>query len=132
MREGDDVRDIYWRKSVNQLVIRERAQEAEQDVNLLLDNQRPPATSDKDWTAVFESRIRDLASRAVAHIKRGDRVTVRTATGEVVRVDRAVGADPLLRFLALLEPQPGRISRADDLLEEQKSEPLATVSEASA
>jgi hypothetical protein len=44
-----------------------------------------------------------VASRAVAHIKRGDRVSLVTTTGHVVRVDRTVGADPLLRYLALLE-----------------------------
>ncbi len=132
MREGDDVRDIYWRKSVNQLVVRERAQEAEQDVQLVLDNQATANANDKEWATAFEGRIRDTASRAVAHLKRGDRVTVRTVTGEAVRVDRAVGADPLLRFLALLEPQPVRASRPETLADEQKSEPLASITEVSA
>jgi hypothetical protein len=40
----------------------------------------------------------------VAHLKRGDRVSVHTTAGGVVRADRAFGADPLLRYLALLEP----------------------------
>jgi hypothetical protein len=42
----------------------------------------------------------------VAHIKRGDRVAITTSAGGVARADRTVGADPLLRYLALLEPVP--------------------------
>ena len=62
------------------------------------------ATCDDEWLGRFERRIRDVASRAVAHIKRGDGVTIRTTAGARVRADAAVGADPVLRFLALLEP----------------------------
>ncbi|HEY6081070.1 MAG TPA: hypothetical protein VIW29_19780, partial [Polyangiaceae bacterium] len=46
----------------------------------------------------------DVASRAVAHLRRGDDVSVLASGGEKVRANTAVGADPLLRFLALLEP----------------------------
>jgi uncharacterized protein (DUF58 family) len=108
MRDGDDLRDIYWRKSANRIVIRERAHETETDVSLKLDNQLPQDVT-ADWRAQFERRIRDVASRAVAHIKRGDAVTIRTSNQERVRADRSVGADPLLRFLALLEP-PATVS----------------------
>jgi uncharacterized protein (DUF58 family) len=45
-----------------------------------------------------------VASRAVAHLKRGDTVSVLASSGERVRANTSVGADPLLRFLALLEP----------------------------
>lgn len=112
MREGDDVRDIYWRKSVNQLVVLERAREAEQEAKLLIDDQPPSDPPSSAWSQGFEQRIRDVASRAVAHLKRGDRVVVRTSSGESTRVDAALGADPLLRFLALLEPQPTRTDSA--------------------
>lgn len=107
MREGDEARDIYWRKSIHQHVVRERAREAEQEVRLRLDNQPPSPTPSTEWMQGFEQRIREVASRAVAHLKRGDRVVLQTTTGEVVRADAAVGADPLLRFLALLEPLAG-------------------------
>lgn len=103
MREGDDPRDIYWRKSILEPVLRERAREGRPEVRLLLDVQRPEG-ADGNWEAGFERRIRDVASRAVAHLKRGDSVTLMTTTGDLVRADRSVGADPLLRFLALLEP----------------------------
>jgi uncharacterized protein (DUF58 family) len=59
---------------------------------------------DDDWSMRFERRIRDVASRAVAHLKRGDAVSVLASGGERVRANSSVGADPLLRFLALLEP----------------------------
>jgi len=105
MREGEDPRDVHWRKTaaVGQMVMRERAREARPDVTLTLDVLRPEAAGE-EWFVAFERRIRDVASRAVAHIKRGDRVAVVTTVGGVSRADRVVGADPLLRYLALIDP----------------------------
>ena len=116
MRPGEDPRDVHWRKTaaVGQLVMRERARETRPDVTLTLDAMRP-ATAGDEWLATFERSIRDVASRAVAHLKRGDRVAVVTTAGGVSRGDRARGADPLLRYLALLEPvtaPPGPIREA--------------------
>ena len=108
MREGDDPRDIYWRKStlLDQLVLRERARETRPDIELVLEVRRPPEAGD-DWGSQFERRIRDVASRAVAHLKRGDGVTIAATSGDRVRADRSVGADRLLRFLALVEHVDG-------------------------
>jgi uncharacterized protein (DUF58 family) len=105
LREGDDVRDIYWRKSSVQVVLRERAHETQSSVTLTLDN-TPPLPLNGNWHKRFERKVREVASRAVAHIRRGDVVVVRTSAGATIRADRAVGADPLLRFLALLDPAP--------------------------
>jgi uncharacterized protein (DUF58 family) len=104
MRAGEDPRDIYWRKSASlgHLVMRERARVARPDIAIPLDVVRPTAAGD-DWDIAFERRIRDAASRAVAHMKRGDSVSVRTTAGGHARADRSAGADPLLRYLALLE-----------------------------
>jgi uncharacterized protein (DUF58 family) len=112
MRDGDDHRDIYWRKSASgrQMVLRERARETSRQVMLMVDSEHPGTTPDPTWLDQFEMRIREVASRAVAHIKRGDGVTVRTSAGERVVGNSSVGADPVLRFLALLEPTPGRES----------------------
>jgi uncharacterized protein (DUF58 family) len=109
MRDGDDHRDIYWRKSASgrQMVLRERARETSRQVMLSVDSEHPGATPDPTWLDQFEMRIREVASRAVAHIKRGDWVTVRTTSGESVVGNSSVGADPVLRFLALLEPTAG-------------------------
>jgi uncharacterized protein (DUF58 family) len=104
-RQGDDPRDIYWRKSTMEghRVLRERARETHPEVTLSLDVRKPQTPSD-DWSPKFERAIREVASRAVAHMKRGDRVTVVTSAGQRVRADRSAGIDPILRFLALVEP----------------------------
>ena len=104
LRDGEDPRDVHWRKSaaVGQLVTRERAREARPDVVLPLDVVRRDDAKD-EWFVAFERRIRDTASRAVAYIKRGDAVTIKTTAAEMVRGDRTSGADRVLRFLALVE-----------------------------
>jgi uncharacterized protein (DUF58 family) len=129
MREGDDHRDIYWRKSAmgQQLVLRERAKESSRQVNLVIDSVHPGDVPDPAWSEAFEARIRDTASRAVAHIKRGDWITVRTSDGQSVSASSSVGADPVLRFLALLEPTPaehkgrGRITSSVRIKRAEKS-----------
>jgi len=108
MRDGDDPRDIFWRKSAQteQMVVRERVREARREVTLVVDSRYPgPAPSD-EFLARFERRIREVASRTVAHLKRGDSVTVRSTAGERAGSVPSRGADPLLRFLALLEATP--------------------------
>ena len=107
MRHGEDPRDIHWRKTaaVGQLVMRERARETRPEVRIPLDVMKPDGEKE-DWDHGFERRIRDVASRAVAHLKRGDNVTIATSTGATVRGDRTAGADPILRFLALVETVP--------------------------
>lgn len=104
MREGDDPRDIYWRKSAitNQMILRERARETRPDTRLVLDVVRPKDAGE-GFAQGFEKRIREIASRAVAHIKRGDGVIVVTNLGEEARGDRNTGSDRILRFLALLD-----------------------------
>jgi uncharacterized protein (DUF58 family) len=104
LHHGDDVRDVHWRKSasVGQLVMRERAREARPDIVLSLDVLCPNDAKDA-WALVFERKIRECASRAIAHIKRGDSVAITTTAGDIVRANRVTGADPLFRFLALVE-----------------------------
>lgn len=104
LRDGEDPRDVHWRKSaaVGQLVMRERAREARPDITLPLDVIHLDDAKE-EWSNAFERRIRDVASRALAHVKRADTVTIRTSMGDAVRGDRSTGADPLLRFLALVD-----------------------------
>ncbi|HEX4334950.1 MAG TPA: DUF58 domain-containing protein [Polyangiaceae bacterium] len=108
MRDGDDPRDVYWRKSTleGQLVLRERAQETRRQVSLVVESTYTEASPDEAWLSRFERRIRDAASRAVAHLRRGDTVTLVTTAGDRVRADRSIGADPILRLLALLAATP--------------------------
>jgi uncharacterized protein (DUF58 family) len=108
MRDGDDPRDVYWRKSTlaGQMVLRERAQDTQRQITLVVESTYTEATPDEPWLSRFERRIRDVASRAVAHLRRGDAVTLLTSAGDRVRADKTVGADPVLRLLALLQATP--------------------------
>jgi hypothetical protein len=76
-------------------------------VELVVDSVRPRGAGKPGEGDVFvqllERRVREVASRAVAHIKRGDGVLVATTAGERVRGDKNLGADRILRFLALLD-----------------------------
>ena len=84
------------------MILRERARETRPDVRLVIDVVRPKGAGDA-FAQGFEKRIREVASRAVAHIKRGDGVVVATNLGEEARGDRNIGSDRILRFLALLD-----------------------------
>ena len=103
MRDGEDPRNIHWRKSaaMGQLVLRERATDLRPDIQLTLDV-RAPTPITPEWSVGFERRIRELASRTVAHIKRGDLVRLASSANVTVRGDRNVGADAILRYLALV------------------------------
>lgn len=111
-RPGDDTRQVHWRKSaaLGALVLREHAAEGAPDVDLELDDvsellARPDGDDErKRWTDQFEIRLRDAASRAVAHLGRGDNVRFRTTSGTRLQGNPRLGSDPILRFLALLEP----------------------------
>ena len=120
MRDGDDPRDIFWRKSAqtDQMVVRERVREARREVTLVVDSRHPGKAPNDDFSTRFERRIREVASRAVAHLKRSDSVTIRTTAGERAMSVPARGADPLLRFLALLEAVP-----LEDAAEPQPASP---------
>lgn len=126
LRDGEDPRDVHWRKSaaLGQLVTRERAREARPDIVLPLDVVRPDDAKD-EWFTAFERRIRDVASRALAHIKRGDTVTIRTSQSDAVRGDRSTGADPLLRFLALVESVDTKTAIAANEAKSKAKKPAA-------
>jgi uncharacterized protein (DUF58 family) len=88
------------------MVVRERVREARREVNLVIDSRHPGSAPSEEFSTRFERRIREVASRAVAHLKRGDSVTLWTTAGERAGSVPSRGADPLLRFLALLEATP--------------------------
>jgi len=90
------------------------------EIELVIDNLRasgdpkpepPPNTRSRSGEALpetdpFERRVREVASLGVAHVKRGDRVTIMATSGSRVVADQTRGIDPLLRFLALLTQVP--------------------------
>lgn len=126
MREGDDPRDIYWRRSANpdQIFLKERARESRRMIALHLDDVLSDVGPSADRHERFERRIRDVASRVVAHLKRGDRITLTTQSGRTHLATPAQGADPILTFLALLTPTlspPERPRQVND----ETAEPLA-------
>jgi uncharacterized protein (DUF58 family) len=104
MREGDDPRDIYWRRSAcaDQMVLKERTRESRYCVELFLDDTTQSEYISAELADSFERRIRDIASRAVAHLRRGDTVNLRTSSGQRLSVTPSLGADSILTFLALL------------------------------
>ena len=114
MRDGDDPRDVYWRKSTlaGQLILRERAHETQRHLTLMLESTYSEPNPDEPWLSRFERRIRDVASRAVAHLRRGDSVTLLTSAGDRVHADKSVGADPVLRMLALVQPTRSLLRRS--------------------
>lgn len=106
MRDGDDPRDIYWRRStqLDQRVMRVRAAEAHASVTLKLNNVIDNTVASDQWHEQFERRIREIASLAVAHLRQGDSVRIQLHTGESVQSSPTKGKDVLLTFLALVEP----------------------------
>lgn len=126
MREGDDPRDIYWRKStmVGQFVLKERATETRPTVTLTLDDVRP-ADDDPRWDAQFERRIREVASFAVAHLRRGDRVRLVTSSSRTASAAPSTGADPVLRFLALVHSVS--VDEAEAMKKPSGNKPVASL-----
>ena len=106
MRDGDDPRDIYWRRSTqpDQRVLRIRAEETHSEVTLTINTFRYPAVPELEWLEQFERNIREVASHTVAQLRRGNTVQILTSSHQKLRVTPAQGADAALAFLALLEP----------------------------
>jgi uncharacterized protein (DUF58 family) len=146
MRDGDDPRDIYWRRSANpdQMLLKERAHEAKSSADLFLDDTLPTVDKPGEQLERFERRVREVASRAVAHLRRGDIVQLRTGSGQRFVATPSTGADAILTFLALVDPvriEPTEVQGAhpsrrtpsnDDLAEPYASISLSTYPDSSA
>jgi len=110
-REGDEARSIHWRRSaaLDRLVVREHAAEARARLTLLLDEARPSFDDEDDaraWDEGFEVAVSEAASLAYAALDAGAAVEVRARRGASPLVLPGSPADPILRFLALLETAP--------------------------
>lgn len=104
-RQGDEARSVHWRRtaSLGRLVVRERARDEATRLALVVDNARP-ADAGAAWDEAFElaiSRAAWLAQRALHHGAAVE-VLARGARSPIVAPGRP--ADPVWRFLALLQP----------------------------
>jgi len=111
MREGDDPRDIYWKRSTmgGPKIVMERATEVLSHADLNLDNLIPEGSKpSSERSRIFEQKVRETASLAVAHLRRGEPVTIHTTGGERLYATPSEGADTTLRFLALVDFAIGR------------------------
>ena len=106
-REGDEARAIHWRRtaSLGRVVVRERQRDAARRVTLLLDEARP-ADADAAWDARFEEVVSRVATMTAHALEDGSAVEVVTRGGTSPLVLPSQPADPVWRFLALLQTIP--------------------------
>lgn len=106
MRDEDDPRDIYWRRSTqpDQRVLRIRTEETHSEITLSVDTANPFAIPAMTWREQFERNIREVASHTVAYLRQGNTVRIHTSSQDNLRVSPPLGADAALTFLARLEP----------------------------
>jgi len=120
-REGDEARDIHWKRTASrgQLVVREHEQDTSALVTLRVDNVVPVDTPDDNaWHDRFEQSISEVATVASVYLAQGVSVQVQAANSSSPLVGGGTAPDPIWRFLALLQvvrtdtpKRPKRISR---------------------
>lgn len=106
-REGDEARDIHWRRTASRgdLVVREHEQESSALVTLSVDNVLPSGVEDEAaWQERLERSISEVATVASAYLSQGVSVRVETGGGASPLVAGGTPPDPIWRFLALLQP----------------------------
>lgn len=106
-RSGDEARVIHWRRTaaLGRVVVRERHRDAVARLVLELD----ATARDGDeaaWRDAFEHEVRVTGSRAVRALARGTSVQVRAGSRRSPVLHPGSPPDPVLEFLALLEPAP--------------------------
>ena len=104
---GDAARAIHWRRTaaLGKLVVFERHDDETSHVTVLLDNARP-AHADARWDAAFERAISRTAAVTLAAASRELRLEVICRGSRSPQLLPGGSADPVLRFLALLEAVP--------------------------
>ena len=104
-REGDEARDIHWKRTATrgELVVREHEQDTSAIVNLSVNNLVPAGTKDESsWEEQFEHRISEVATLASVYLARGVSVQVHANKSRSPIVAGGMAPDPIWRFLALL------------------------------
>ena len=120
-REGDEARDIHWKRTASrgELVVREHEQDTSALVTLRVDNVVPAGTGDeREWRERFEHSISEVATLASVYLARGVSVQVQANDSASGLVAGGAPPDPIWHFLALLKAvradrptRPTRISR---------------------
>lgn len=114
-REGDEARDIHWKRTASrgELVVREHEEDSNALVTLTVNNLLA-ANPDEEaaWRERFEMSISEVATAAAAYLAQGTSVQVQTNDSVSPLVAGGTPPDPIWRFLALLQPcrarAPGR------------------------
>ena len=105
-REGDEARDIHWKRTASrgELVVREHEQDTSALVTLHVDNVIPAGTmNESDWHEQFEQKISEAATMASVYLAQGAAVHVQASDGTSPLVSGGMAPDPIWRFLALLK-----------------------------
>jgi uncharacterized protein (DUF58 family) len=108
-RTGDDPRDVHWRTSARhgRFFVRECEEETGRTVLLVLESQRLPEGKDPaEASKAFEAAVSLTASVALALIKKGLLVGLKTADAYVAPAAGPGQAPDLLGPLALIQPRP--------------------------
>ena len=112
-REGDEARDIHWKRTASrgELVVREHEQESSALVTLSVDNVLPSnIDDDTDWRARFETSISETATLVSAYLVQGVSVQVQSSDSVSPLVPGGTPPDPIWHFLALLQPARAKAS----------------------
>jgi uncharacterized protein (DUF58 family) len=107
-REGDEARDIHWKRTASrgELVVREHEQDTSALVTLTIDDVMPAETQDEaGWRDDFERRVSESATLAAVYLGRGVSVQVRASKSESPIVAGGNAPDPIWYFLALLDAE---------------------------
>jgi len=106
-REGDEARDIHWKRTASrgELVVREHEQDSSSLVTLTVNNLIGENVDDEThWRERFERSISEVATAAGAYLTQGVSVQVQANDGVSPLVAGGTPPDPIWRFLALLQP----------------------------
>jgi len=112
-REGDEARDIHWKRTASrgELVVREHEQESSALVTLSVDNVLPSNIDDEtDWRARFETSISETATLVSVYLVQGVSVQVQSSDSVSPLVPGGTPPDPIWHFLALLQPARAKAS----------------------
>lgn len=111
-QDGDEARTIHWRRSaaLGRLVVHEKHRDASTHLTIVLDNQRP-TNAPAAWDDAFERAISRAAALAVLVLGRELSADIVCRGSRSPVALPGTSADPILRFLALLESVP----EADDV-----------------